>query len=93
MSDAKPVWYRPYWVTFEGRAPGCVEAVAPETARAVGAELTGCKVLEVFALPYPAAPRLNPQVQPYGSATPSFCLHGEKCAGRTSCPERLSCVE
>ena len=93
MSDAKPVWYRPYWVTFEGRAPGCVEAVSPETARTVGAELTGCKVLEVFALPYPASPRLNPQVQPFGGITPAFCINGAQCAGTTACPRSYSCVE
>lgn len=40
-------------------------------------------------LPYPGEPRLG-----YKSGDcPSFCMHPDKCAGRTSCPRSIACSE
>lgn len=84
---------RAYWVKFDGHKAGCVEAENESAAKVAGKELTGCEVSEVKSLPYPASPRLNPWKHPKHGVCPSFCFNPEKCAGNSSCPQRMSCVE
>lgn len=86
-------YHRPYWVTFNGHAPACMEAPTEQDARADAATLTGCEVLTVQNLPYPASPRLRPFEHPQYGCMPDLCMHGEKCAGGTSCPRSYSCSE
>jgi len=90
---SKPKWYVPFWVTYRGSPPGCVEAVDDAEASRLAAELAGEPALSVARLPYPALPRLNPATQPHGGTTPSFCFRPSQCQGSTACPQRLSCVE
>lgn len=92
----KPKYARPYWLHFEGRRPACVEAMTPEEARALGAELGKAPVTSCDELPYPAEPRLNHvrhQDAQGGFVTPSFCHSPEQCKGKTVCPQRYSCTE
>lgn len=91
MNDRE--WHTPYWLTFDGRRPACMEAATEEEAKRVGAELAGCAVVAIKVLPYPAEPRLRPFVHPTRGQMPSFCFEPSKCAGRTACPGRYSCTE
>lgn len=81
-----------FWVTFENRQSGCVQAHDEQEAREVGQRERGHVVVDVKSLPYPANPRVNP-VGRGGDNTPSFCYRPALCAGRTSCPQRRSCVD
>lgn len=62
-----------YWITFDGRGPGCVEAESPERARELAAEITGKAVTACDVLPYPANPRLNKHEHKDYGVCPSFC--------------------
>lgn len=83
----------PFWLTFEGRGPGCVEAENAEEAKRIAKELTGCEVLTCQCLPYPASPRINEWKHPKHGVTPPFCYRPSQCAGRGSCPQSHSCVD
>lgn len=84
---------RAYWLKFEGKPAGCVEAASEEDAKRIGAEAMGVAVLECSSLPYPANPRINKHIHPGHGPCPSFCYSPEQCKGRTSCPQRIGCVE
>jgi hypothetical protein len=82
-----------YWLTFEGRGPGCVQAEGEYDAKVIGTHVTGCEVKKIEILPYPATPRLSSYKHPKYGECPSFCMEPEVCKGRTSCPQRHSCTE
>lgn len=84
---------RAYWLTFEGHTPGCVDAESEYDAKVIGKHVTSCEVTKIESLPYPGSPRLSSYEHPKYGATPSFCLHPEKCKGNSSCPRSYSCVE
>lgn len=90
-----------YWVTLKEpvkyrgamRQSFSVDGESEETVRATVCELvlnkSGGSIESVQPLPYPAEPRLG-----YKSGDcPSFCLQPKVCAGRTSCPRKISCSE
>ncbi len=82
-----------FWITFMTGAPGCVTAENAEAAKEEAKRITGRVVATWYTLPYPAEPRLNKvEIKGYG-VCPSFCFAPEKCKGRTSCPQRHSCVD
>ena len=89
-----------YWVTlakrvrFRGadRSGFSVDADTETQAREIAAQelrTTNADIKSAHPLPYPGEPRLNYK----SGACPSFCLHPDKCAGRTSCPRPLACSE
>lgn len=82
-----------YWLKFEGKTSGCVEAANEEEAKQIGTNEIGAAVIECSRLPYPAEPRINHAEYKGGVVCPSFCYQPEKCKGRTCCPERHSCVD
>lgn len=92
MADqARPV---PFWVTFKGHKPGCVEAPTLLEAATEAQRITNGSAVETCQrLPYPATPRLNQYVDPQHGVTPAFCYRPQECQGRTSCPQRRSCVD
>lgn len=92
MAEARE-WEAPFWVAFQGRESACVEAIDETEARARAKELTGCEVIRVDRLPYPADPRLNAFKHPKYGACPSFCFRPKECAGATACPRNYSCCE
>ena len=79
----------PYWVTFVGRDPACVEARSEPEAGGLARVITGMAVTLVRRLPYPAEPR----IAKVRMATPSLCWQPEKCAGHTACPRDYACSE
>lgn len=86
---------RAYWVKFNGRTPGCVEAKSEAEASALAKQITGHEVVSCKILPYPANPRLN-GVDGWDHTKgecPSFCYNPEKCQGHTACPQHYSCTE
>lgn len=83
-----------YWLKFQGKPSGCVEAASEEDAKRIGAESMGAEVLECSRLPYPANPRIiNKHAYRDGITCPSFCYRPEQCKGKTCCPERRSCCD
>ena len=84
-----------YWVKFNGRNPGCVEAKSETEAITIAKEITGNEVVSCKILPYPARPRLNGKDGWDASKgeCPSFCYQPEKCQGHTSCPQHYSCTD
>lgn len=98
-----------YWITFKDGSHGCVErpvpdgyvdgnvldysAFTPELALALATELTGKDATSAETLPYPANPRINRAAWPRSGVCPSFCFTPSVCAGRGSCPRRISCVD
>lgn len=84
---------RTYWLTFNERTAGCVEAMDGVAAAAIAKEATGFDAISVEVLPYPAKPRINEYVDPKYGVCPSFCFKPKECVGNTSCPQRYSCVE
>lgn len=84
---------RAYWLKFNDRLPGCVEANNEDDAKSVAKEATGSEPTSCQTLPYPAEPRINRHKDPKYGACPSFCYEPKKCAGVTSCPQNYSCVE
>lgn len=81
-----------WWVRFERRAAGCIDADTEHEARMRAEAIVkdSDAVLSVDILPYPASPRLHvdPSAVPY-----AFCIQPTHCAGRSSCPRHLSCTE
>lgn len=84
---------RSFWLKFNERPSGCVEAKDEKAAAAIAKEITGFDAASVKNLPYPANPRINQYDDPKHGVCPSFCFAPTKCAGNTSCPQRYSCVE
>lgn len=82
-----------YWLTFIGRAAGCVQAESEYDAKLIGKHVGKAEVATCRILPYPAMPRLSSYIHPVYGETPSFCYSPEKCAGKTSCPSNRSCTE
>lgn len=81
----------PFWVRFSARKPACVEAPNKSEAHDIAAKLTGEVPTSVERLPYPAEPRLNPEMN--SPVWPSFCHSPSECVGRSSCPQRYACSE
>ena len=50
-------------------------------------------VTDIQCLPYPASPRLVTVSYHKSGACPSFCMHPNQCAGKSSCPRSYSCVD
>lgn len=84
---------RTFWLTFNERPAGCVEALDEAAAAATAKEITGFDATSVKSLPYPANPRINTYDDPKYGVCPSFCFKPGECCGNTSCPQRYSCVE
>lgn len=78
-----------WWITFSDRKPACVYGGTEAEARALAAK----SGTVVSVLPYPADPRLDDRAGWGEGQCPSFCHDPNNCAGRTSCPNRRSCVE
>lgn len=82
----------PHWVTFQDPTtePVCVAlAVGGDMmARHVVQEQTGKIVDKVYSLPYPASPCILNE-----TGCPTFCMHGDICKGRSSCPRNYACSE
>ena len=74
-----------YWVEFQTGEKGTIIA-----DKDLIEEITGKKIKSIDILPYPAVPVLY---QHPDSEMPAFCLHGEKCKGRGSCPRSYACSE
>lgn len=75
--EGKP--WRPFWVSFKDRSPGCVEAVDKDHAMAL-AEAHGTPI-SADVIGYPADPRLEPFYSPKWGECPSFCIAPERCKG------------
>jgi len=75
-----------YWIDFNNRTSGTVEAKS-ETAALERAKEFGAPT-RAQVLPYPANPRLAVE-----SECPSFCFQPRQCVGHTACPSRRSCTE
>lgn len=82
-----------FWLKFNGRPAGCVEAENESSAVEIGNKETGFEVVSCKTLPYPASPRINQYEHPQHGVCPSFCFKPEQCCGSTACPQRYSCVE
>lgn len=85
----------PFWVTFEGRSPCCVEAENADAALELAKQKTGTQPAKAERLPYPARPRLNVHLFEMTDGTrspcPAFCFQPEKCVGLTCCPRPRAC--
>ena len=85
-----------YWITdITGqKGLGCVRAHSQSEAAAVAQEKLGDKFVmsdehrTVWSLPYPAFPPLNDM-----QGHPDFCINGNECKGKTSCPRDYACSE
>lgn len=64
-----------------------------DNALTLASTLKGVQATKAQPLPYPAQPRLNVQQWPRYGACPSFCYTPTQCAGHSSCPKRISCVD
>lgn len=82
-----------YWVEFDDRFPGCVEALNHTAAMDLAEQLTGVKAKECHRLPYPANPRLNRYAHASHGVCPAFCYTPATCKGRGSCPHGPACTE
>jgi hypothetical protein len=84
---------RAFWLTFQGKPAGCVEAPSEAEARAIGEADRGTPALTCDGIPYPANPRINKHIDPKWGVCPAFCYSPERCKGRTCCPQNYSCTE
>jgi hypothetical protein len=86
----KPVKYRGAMRrSFSVDGETASEAKARAAVELVSAGVTNGSIVRAETLPYPGEPRLG-----YKSGDcPSFCLHPDKCAGRSSCPRNIACSE
>lgn len=82
-----------FWLTFNERSAGCVEADDETAASAIAKQETGFDAATIKILPYPAHPRINQHVDPKYGVCPSFCYKPAECSGKTSCPQRHSCTD
>lgn len=87
----RPVKYRGAMrqaFSVDGDNEGAASANVRETLAQARVE-GEVKILSIQPLPYPGEPRLG-----YKSGDcPSFCMHPDKCAGRSSCPRKIACSE
>lgn len=79
----------PFWVRFDGHKAACVEDETESAAKAQAAKITGCEVIDIQRLPYPAEPRISAEK----GSCPAFCFSPTTCAGRGSCPKSYACSE
>lgn len=84
---------RSFWLKFNERPAGCVEARDKDAAIAVAKQVTGFDAISADILPYPACPRINEYEDPKYGVCPSFCYKPEQCHGKTCCPQSYSCVD
>jgi len=83
-----------YWITFQDSKakPVCIELKfgggGEQMARKLAEEHSGAPVEKVWMLPYPASPCIVNQ-----TGCPTFCLDGDQCKGRSSCPRDYACSE
>jgi len=73
-----------FWVQFDNRASGTIQAKDEAEARTEGEKLG--KVRQVDVIPYPRSPVLVGDRK-----TPAFCFGKDECLGRTSCPRSRAC--
>lgn len=76
-----------FWVEFDGRTSGTIEARTIGEATEIGGRFGIVKVANT--LPYPAEPVLH-QVE---SSCPPFCWTPEQCKHRSCCPKSYACSE
>lgn len=74
-----------FWVNFENKASGCVDA--DDEADAIDKAGVFGVVKMVRSLPYPAMPRLGDH-----DKCPPFCYSPAQCVGRGCCPKNPSCT-
>ncbi len=88
-----------YWLKFTDGTHACCQGESAYDAKIIAEKVTGKTVAgeqfkpDAQSLPYPASPSVWRYEHPVHGITPDFCLHGDKCAGKTSCPRSYSCVE
>lgn len=82
-----------FWLKFNERSGGCVEATDGDSAARIAKEITGFEPKSCERLPYPAEPRINMHHDEKYGVCPSFCHAPERCRGNTSCPQNYSCTE
>jgi hypothetical protein len=91
-----------YWIKFSDGSEACCEGQNDYDARKIAEHVSGKTVdsptkweagPNVRSLPYPASPAVWQFAHPIHGVTPKFCYEPKKCAGRTSCPQRIGCVE
>lgn len=78
-----------YWVEFQIRPGGTVEASSEEEAKVIAAQKTGFPVREAWMIPYPATPIIHET-----TGVPGFCYTPRtECRGKASCPRKPTCPE
>lgn len=90
---------RAYWITFTDGTSVCCEGQSEYDAGKIAEHVTGKTVKDlkyqdnefVRGLPYPCNPRVWAFEHPIHGHHPTFCMHGDKCAGRGSCPRERAC--
>ncbi len=80
----------PFWITFKDpdHKPGCIVA-HKDTVEFLANQLG--EVESIQSLPYAANPVIAFDEGRKGEWT--LCMHGAKCAGRSSCPRIRACSE
>lgn len=76
-----------FWVGFNQRESGTIEAADIAEAREAGAVFG--TVTTVAVIPYAA----NPMLRILTGQTLPLCYQPESCKGRTSCPNSRACSE
>lgn len=90
-----------FWIKFTDGSRGYCEGQNAYDAACIAEHLTGKTVdggpkkyePKLDGLPYPANPIIWQLDHPIHGKTPPFCYQPDTCCGRTSCPQRRSCVE
>jgi len=87
-------YVRSWWVEFENKTVGCIEALNHDEVRLIAARVIESPIVEISKLPYPAEPRLNVHDDHNGHGPcPSFCWKPHQCKGSSACPQSYSCTE
>lgn len=81
-----------YWITFDDDTTGCRHGESEQDAMDSAEKITGKKPSKAERLPYPATPRILAREE-WFDAAPSICMDGNRCAGHSACPYRISCAE
>jgi hypothetical protein len=82
-----------FWVTFNDKSNGSVDAETNEAALDKAREVTGKEPVSALTIPYPSRPVLHSVPHEKWGICPAFCYRPERCVGRTSCPNNPSCTE
>ena len=88
-----------FWIEFNDRRPGCVEADTDTAALVAARLITKKHPTKAYPLPYPANPRLNHEKRKDMNGReytiPSFCYQPLKCKklGGGYCHQSPSCTE